>query len=356
MLSKFRFKGLTRAVILATLTFSLIACGGGNNTTTTEAPAGGGTTAEAPAGGGNLSGSIAADGSSTVFPISEAMAEEFQTANSGVQVTVGTSGTGGGFEKFCNGETQVSNASRPIEADEIAACQSKGVEFVEVPVAFDALSVVVNPQNDWAECLTVAELKKIWEPAAQGKVSNWSQVRSGFPNAPLALFGPGTDSGTFDYFTDVINGEEGASRGDYTASEDDNVLVQGVEGNQNALGYFGYAYYEENQQRLKAVQIDSGNGQCVAPSPETVLDGTYVPLTRPLFVYVNKQAAEERPEVKAFLDFHLDAANKGLVEEAGYVPLSDSILQKAKARLDAGTTGTIFKEGIESGANIEELL
>ncbi|MBD2092849.1 PstS family phosphate ABC transporter substrate-binding protein [Microcoleus sp. FACHB-1515] len=355
MLFKFRFKRLTRAAILAFLTFSLIACGGGNNTTTTESPAaGGGTTTEAPA-ASNLSGSIAADGSSTVFPVTEAMAEEFQTANSGVQVTVGTSGTGGGFEKFCNGETQVSNASRPIEADEIAACQQKGVEFVEVPVAFDALSVVVNPENDWAECLTVEELKTIWQPSAQGQISNWSQVRDGFPDAPLALFGPGTDSGTFDYFTDVINGEEGASRGDYTASEDDNVLVQGVAGNRNALGYFGYAFYSENRDRIKSVQIDSGNGQCVAPTPETVLDGTYRPLTRPLFVYVSKQALE-RPEVKAFMDFYLDAANKGLVEEAGYVPLSDAIVTKAKARLDAGTTGTIFKEGIEEGANIEELL
>jgi len=355
MLFKLRSKRFVSAAALTALTLSLAACGGGTNTTTTtESPAAGGETAGSPA-ASNVSGSIAVDGSSTVFPITEAMAEEFQTANSGVQVTVGTSGTGGGFEKFCNGETQISNASRPIKEEEAQACEQKGIEFVEIPVAFDAVTVVVNPENDWAECLTVDELKTLWQPSAQGKVANWNQVRSGFPDAPISLFGPGTDSGTFDYFTDAVNGEEGASRGDYTASEDDNVLVQGVEGDKNALGYFGYAYYEENQQRLKAVHIDSGNGQCVSPSPETVLDNTYQPLARPLFIYVS-QAAASRPEVKEFVEFYMDAANKQLVQEAGYVPLSDAVYEKALARFTEAKTGTVFEGGSTVGVNLEQLL
>ncbi|MBD2463815.1 PstS family phosphate ABC transporter substrate-binding protein [Oscillatoria sp. FACHB-1407] len=327
---------LASTLSLVVLLGSLAACAsGGDQTATTESPAAT-DTAASPA--SDLSGDILVDGSSTVFPIGEAMAEEFMAANPNVRVTVGTSGTGGGFEKFCNGETVVSNASRQIKDEEIALCQEKGVEFIELPVAYDALTVVVNPQNDWATCLTTDELKTVWEPGAQGTVTNWNQVRADFPDAPLDLFGPGTDSGTFDYFTDEINGEEGASRGDFTASEDDNVLVQGVEGDVNALGYFGYAYYAENQDRLKAVEIDSGSG-CVAPSPETVVDGTYTPLSRPLFIYVSKQAADERPEVKAFIDFMLDPANKGFVEETGYVPMADDIYTQVKERFEKGETG-----------------
>ncbi|MEB3358391.1 MAG: PstS family phosphate ABC transporter substrate-binding protein, partial [Synechococcales bacterium] len=313
-----RIVRLASTISLAVLVGGLAACTGGG--TDPAATTDTGAEAEAPAEGG-VSGSIAIDGSSTVFPIAEAMAEEFQRANPDVQVTVGASGTGGGFEKFCAGETQISNASRPVKPEEIENCQANGIEMIEVPVATDALTVVVNPENDWAECLTIEQLNTMWAPEAQGTVSNWNQVDPSFPDAPLDLFGPGTDSGTFDYFTDEVNGEEGASRGDFTASEDDNVLVQGVAGDVNALGYFGYAYYLENQGQIKSVAIDSGSG-CVEPSEENVLNGTYTPLSRPLFIYVNKQAAEENPALQAFIDFYIDPANKELVGSVGYVPMS----------------------------------
>ncbi|MBF2076384.1 MAG: PstS family phosphate ABC transporter substrate-binding protein [Synechococcales cyanobacterium C42_A2020_086] len=306
----------------------------------------------------NLQGDVVIDGSSTVFPITEAMAEEFQRANPDVRVTVGTSGTGGGFQKFCAGETAIVNASRPIAAAEKELCQNGGINFVELPVAFDALTVVVNPENDWARELTTAELRKMWEPAAQGRITNWNQIRPDFPDAPLALFGPGTDSGTFDYFTEAINGEEGASRGDFTASEDDNVLVQGVAGNRNALGYFGLAYYEANSDRLERVAIDDGddsNGAgFVLPSPETVLDGTYQPLARPLFIYVNSQKLD-RPEVQAFVDFYLDPANQSLISDAGYIAMSEPVYQKVQARLAERKTGSLF-EGIAVGVNLEQVL
>lgn len=305
-----------------------------------------------------LSGDLVTDGSSTVFPIAEAMAEEFQKANPNVKVTVGTSGTGGGFEKFCAGETAINNASRPIEADEKEKCQQAGVEFIELPVAFDALTVVAHPENTWARCLTTGELKRIWEPAAQGKITNWNQIRPDFPDRPLTLFGPGTDSGTFDYFTEAIVGEEGASRGDFTASEDDNVLVQGVAGDPNALGYFGLAFYEENRDRLQRVDIDDANADngagCVAPSAETVLDGTYQPLARPLFLYVNAAKANN-PEVKAFMEFVLNPTNQNLVAETGYIPMSEPVYEKVKARFSAGKTGSIF-QGVEVGVDVKELL
>lgn len=328
MVFKLRSKSVGSLALLAAIALGAVSCGTTTDTATTESPAAGGETAASS----DLSGSILVDGSSTVFPVSEAMAEEFMKANSGVNVTVGTSGTGGGFEKFCNGETVVSNASRAIREEEIQKCAEAGIEYVEVPVATDALTVVVNPDNDWAQCLTIDELKTMWEPAAQGQVTNWNQVRSDFPDAPLVLYGPGTDSGTFDYFTDEINGEEGASRGDFTASEDDNVLVQGVAGDVNALGYFGYAYYVENQDSLKAVEIDGGSG-CVAPNEEGVLNGTYAPLSRLLFIYVSKNAIAERPEVKAFIDFYTDPANKELVAETGYVPLTDDKYAEVKELL-----------------------
>lgn len=317
---------LKRSALLASLlavALGAAACGSGTTDTATD------TTAEGGAETSDISGDILIDGSSTVFPVSEAMAEEFMIANPGVRVTVGTSGTGGGFEKFCSGQTQVSNASRPISEEEIAACEEAGIEYVELPVATDALTVAVNPENDWAQCLTVEELNTIWAPEAQGTVTNWNQVRPEFPDAPLALYGPGTDSGTFDYFTDTINGEEGASRGDYTASEDDNVLVTGVEGDVNALAYFGYAYYVENQDRLKSIAVDGGEG-CVEPTQENVLSGAYAPLSRPLFIYVSTAALEE-PQVAAFIDFYLDSANKALVEETGYVSLTDEQYAEAKS-------------------------
>src|SRR5512137_2597256 len=231
---------------------------------------------------------IKIDGSSTVFPISEAVAEEFQIQKRGkVRVTVGMSGTGGGFKKFCRGETDISNASRPISAEEMEACRKAGIKYIELPVAYDALTVVVNPANTWAKTLTVAELKKMWEPAAQGRITTWKQVNGSFPAEKLMLFGPGADSGTFDYFTEAINGKAKASRGDFTASEDDNTLVQGVENNKSALGYFGFAYYAAHKDKLRAVPIDGGKGP-VAPSIETVINGTYSPLSRPLFIYVKE--------------------------------------------------------------------
>ena len=250
-------------------------------------------------------GAIKMDGSSTVFPIAEALAEEYQISKRGkVRVTVGIAGTGGGFKKFCRGETDMSNASRPILKEEMEACRAAGVKYIEVPVAFDALTVVVNPKNDWVKTLTVADLKKMWEPAAQGRVTTWKHVRSEWPAERLMLFGPGADSGTFDYFTEAVNGKAKASRGDFTASEDDNTLVQGVENNKSALGYFGFAYYAAHKDKLRAVPIDGGKGP-VAPSLEAVTKGTYNPLSRPLFVYV-KEVSLARPEVKRVRAVHAD--------------------------------------------------
>ena len=282
------------------------------------------------AGGGDLSGRIEADGSSTVGPYTTAAAERFQAQESGVQVTVGVSGTGGGFERFCRGETDISNASRAIEDDEKQACADKGIEYVEFQVANDALTVVVNKDNDWATCLTVDQLKKIWGPGS--KVSNWNQVDSSFPDQKLALFGAGTDSGTFDYFTGAINGEEGASRSDYAASEDDNTTVTGVAGEKGGLGYFGFSYFEENQDTLKALEIDDGDG-CVAPSVETAQDGSYKPLSRPLYVYVKKESFA-RPEVEGFIRFMLDNEQE-IAEAAQFVPLTDEQLTKATNDLEA---------------------
>jgi phosphate transport system substrate-binding protein len=277
-----------------------LACGGG----------------EPAADEGTLSGPIEIDGSSTVYPISEAVAEEFQIANPGTRVAVGVSGTGGGFKRFCAGETDVSNASRPIKDEEAEACRQNGVQFTEVRVAWDGLSVVTNPSNDFVQCLTTDELKRIWEPGST--IGNWSQVREGFPDKQLKLYGPGTDSGTFDYFTDEIVGEEGASRPDYTASEDDNVLVQGVQGDPGALGYFGFAYYEENADRLKLLGVDGGTG-CIQPSVETIETQTYAPLSRPLFLYVS-DVGLAKPQVEAFVEFHLQEGAE-LARSVGYIPL-----------------------------------
>lgn len=257
------------------------------------------------------------DGSSTVFPISEAMAEEFMAENRGTQVTVGVSGTGGGFSKFCADELDITGASRPIKQSEMEACAAAGIEYIEVPVATDALTVVINQDNTWAEEMSLEQLKMMWEPAAEGTITSWNQIDSSWPNEPLDLFGPGTDSGTFDYFTDEVVGEEGASRADYTASEDDNILVLGVSRDVNALGYFGLAYYLENQDTLKAVAVDG-----VLPTPENVENGTYVPLSRPIFMYVKKSSLEDSAEVRSFMEFVLDNAAE-IVPEVGYVPLSD---------------------------------
>jgi len=275
-----------------------------------------------------LSGSIEGDGSSTVFPITEAVAEEFRKVQPDVDVTVGISGTGGGFKKFCNGETDFSDASRPIKDEEKTACADKNIQYVEFQVAFDGLSVMVNPDNEFVDCLTVAEIKSIWAPGSA--IKNWKDVRSGFPDKPLTLYGPDTDSGTFDYFTEVINGKAKDSRPDYTASADDNALVQGVAGDSDALGYFGFAYYEENQDKLKLLGVDGGSG-CIKPSRQTILDNTYTPLSRPLFVYVRKDALE-RPEVQGLMRFYLENG-KTLVDEVGYVEVPDSVYQEGLAKL-----------------------
>jgi len=297
---------------------------------------------------------VQVDGSSTVFPITEAVAEEFQKAKKGkFKVTVGISGTGGGFKKFCRGELDISDASRPISSSEIKICKDAGIEYVELPVAFDALTVVINPKNDWAATLTPADLKKMWEPAAQGKISKWNQIRSSWPNAPLKLFGPGADSGTFEYFTEAIVRKSKSSRGDFTASEDDNVLVQGVSTDRNALGYFGYAYYAENTGKLKAVSIDDGKGP-VAPSAKTVENGTYQPLSRPIFIYVSKKSMS-KPEVKEFVEFYLKNAPK-LVKEVKYVPLPAKAYSLAMDHFNKGKFGTVFGGKSEVGVTIEELL
>ncbi|MCL6436568.1 MAG: PstS family phosphate ABC transporter substrate-binding protein [Leptolyngbyaceae cyanobacterium HOT.MB2.61] len=292
------------------------------------------------------------DGSSTVYPVTEAVAEEFQK-QTGIKVTVGISGTGGGFKKFCRGETDISNASRPILQKEIDACKEKGIRYIELPVAFDALTVVINPQNTWAEKLTVAQLKKMWEPAAKGTITNWNQIDPSFPNAPLKLFGPGADSGTFDYFTEAIVGKSKSSRPDYTGSEDDNVLVQGVSSDKNALGYFGYAYYEENKGRLKAVAIDNGKGP-VKPSIQTVLDGSYNPLSRPIFIYVNAESAK-KPEVKSFVEFYMRNGEQ-LVKKVAYIPLPSKAYTTFLGYFRAGRAGSIFGGKEKVGLTIDQLM
>ena len=309
------------------------------------------------AGGERVSGSvIKIDGSSTVFPISQAVAEEFQKERGG-RVTVGVSGTGGGFKKFCRGETAISDASRPIKDSEVEQCKAGGIEFVELPVAYDGLAIVVHKSNTWVDKMTPAELKTMWEPEAQDKVKKWSQVRQGWPDKDLRLFGPGVDSGTYDYFTEAINGKEHASRGDFTSSEDDNVLVQGVSTDQAALGFFGLAYYMENKDKLKLVPIDDGkddNGKGpIEPSIETVANGTYQPLSRPIFIYVSSKAID-RPEVSAFINYYIDKGPE-LVKEVGYIPLPPKAYELVKKRFTDKKTGSVF-HGSKVGVTVESLL
>lgn len=286
----------------AALTLTVTACGGSNNASSSD--------------GG--SGSVRIDGSSTVYPLTAVAAEDFQIANPGVRVTVGSSGTGGGFEKFCRGETDANDASRPIKEDEIANCEANGIGFSSLTFAIDALTVVVNKDNEWANCLTTDQLAQIWGPSST--VSNWNEIDPSFPDEPLALFGPGTDSGTFDYFTEEINGESGASRTDFTPSEDDNVIVQGVSGSKGGLGYFGFSYFEENIDQLKAIAIDSGSG-CIEPSVETARDDSYTPLSRPLYVYVSQPALENAAALN-FFQFFVDN-NASIAESALFIPLSE---------------------------------
>ncbi len=333
---------ISRFVLPAVAAFSLVvlaACGGRGGEERT------------------LTSTVKVDGSSTVFPLTEAVAEEFMSANPGVRVTVGVSGTGGGFSKFVRQETDISNASRPIRPEEAQLAEQNGVEYIELPVAYDGLTIAVHPDNDWAECLTVSELRRVWETGST--VSTWRQIRPSFPDRPLALYGAGTDSGTYDYFTAAILGEEGASRADFTASEDDNVLVMGIAGDASALGFLPYSYYEENQDKLTLVAVDDENPDngagCILPTAVTVNDGTYQPLARPEFIYVNAARADD-PAIKAFVDFYLDNA-AALAREVGYVPLSDEAYELARTRFETRKTGSLFGgEGSQVGVRIADLL
>jgi phosphate transport system substrate-binding protein len=324
------------------LSLVLVACGGGSS-----GGGGGG-------GGEPVSGSIRIEGSSTVQPITQAAAELFREENPEARIQIGGAGTSDGFEAFCQGDTQISDASRPIDvAEEVPVCEENGVEFIEIPVAYDGISVVVNSQNDWATDVTSEELKTMWEPAAEGQITQWNQVRSEWPDRPLNLYGPGTESGTYEFFNEVIvANEEEVNRSDYEASEDDNVLVQGVSGDQDALGYFGYSYYENNRDSLKTLAVDG-----VEPSEETIRSGEYL-LSRPLFIYVSTQALENNDAVKPFLDFYLSEQNLNrLVEAAKYVTLPGSLAQEARAQYEDRTTGTAFNaEGEPKGGDLETAL
>lgn len=332
-------KKLALASLAVIGAFALFGCGGG-------AQQSGDSAANAP-----IEGAVAIDGSSTVYPISEAVAEEFRGEQPRVRVTIGISGTGGGMKKFTVGETDISDASRPIKAKEQEKATENGIEYIECPVAFDGLSVVINPENDFVDHLTTEELHRIWQP--ESTVTTWKDVRPQWPDRRIKLYGPGTDSGTFDYFTEAINGKSQSCRSDFTASEDDNVLVAGVAGDVDALGFFGFAYYVENQSRLKVVPIDDGKGP-VAPSTQTINDGSYSPLSRPLFIYIST-ASLKKASVKAFVDFYLDHA-KTLAGEVGYVALPDRAYELARTRVAQGITGSVFSGRDTVGLDISEVL
>jgi phosphate transport system substrate-binding protein len=337
-----------RSTALWLICVTSVACGGGSGSQT----AGG-----SPPAASGQSAVINIDGSSTVFPITEAVAEEFQKDNPNVRPTVGISGTGGGFQKFCRGETDITDASRPITKTEVEACQKAGVEYIELPIAYDGLAVVVNPKNTWASTMTVAELKTLWAPEAQGKVTRWNQVRPSWPDREIHLFGAGVDSGTYDYFTEAVVGKQHSSRGDFTSSEDDNVLVQGIGNDELALGFMGLAYYEQNKSRMKLVGVDDGkkeNGDGpIQPSSDTVRNGTYQPLSRPLFIYVARKSAD-RPEIQKFVDSYFAKTN--LVREVGYIELPTQIYDLAKKHFADRKLGTAFGSGSDVGVTLEDLL
>lgn len=346
------------------VSLSLLTACGGSATPTTNTASGGNssvatTTATTSVNLSSLKGVIASDGSSTVYPITKLAVEKFSALTSGgVSVKVDVSGTGAGFRKFCAGETDLSNASRPISPAEAQVCEQNKIEFIELPVAFDGLAVVVNPKNNWVDYLSVAELKKIWEPEAEGKITNWKQIRSSFPDRPLKLYGPGKDSGTFDYFTEAIVRKERASRNDYQASEDDEVLVRGIASEEGALGYFGYAYVVENPEKVKAVPIKyTENGPAILPTPESVKSTNYRPLSRPLFIYVKKSSAQ-RPEVREFVNYYLSKDFTSFIpsSQIGYIALDEEHYKTIAKRFNRGITGTLFPKGTEIGANLDRFL
>lgn len=330
---------LSLAAVSCAAALVLVGCGGQTEPAETTEPTVAGETAvggtEGEGNAGALAGSVAIDGSSTVAPLSEAAADRYRSEQADVSVTVATSGTGGGFKKFCAGETDISDASRQIKQEEIDACAAAGIEFQEIVIANDGLTVVVNPENDWAQCLTIEQLQTMWAPESEGVVMNWNQVDPSFPDQALTLFGAGTDSGTFDYFTEAVNGEEGASRTDYSPSEDDNITIQGVTGDLGAVGYFGLSYAEENPDAVQPVQIDSGAG-CVTPSKETVQNGEYSPLGRGLFIYVSNTAYAEKPQVADFVNFYVGNA-ASIAEDALFIGLTDE--QKATAEEQLASIG-----------------
>ncbi|WP_029038597.1 PstS family phosphate ABC transporter substrate-binding protein [Salinimicrobium xinjiangense] len=311
---------MKKIILLTAITISLVSCGNQKK---------------------ESSSAISIDGSSTVYPVTEAIAEEYRSEAPDVDVTIGVSGTGGGFQKFGRGEVAITNASRPIKEDERAIAESNGISFVELEVAYDGLAVVVHPENDWVTCFTVEQLKKIWEPSAQGNIKRWNQIEPSWPDAEIRLYGPGVASGTFDYFTEVIVGKSGSSRGDYTASEDDNVLVQGVSGDKYGLGFFGLAYFEENSDKLKMVAVDGGEG-CVEPSGETVSNGSYAPLSRPLYIYVNSSSLEN-PAVIDFVNFYLTEASE-LLDDVGYIPLTDEEYKREQEKFAAFVKGNTTQQ------------
>ena len=338
-------RALALMALLLTLSLLLAACRSDNETPTADGSGGGNAAASEsdaePGKYASLSGDIPIDGSSTVFPITEAVAEEFgQLTDGQVRAVVGISGTGGGFKKFCANETVISDASRPIKQKEVDLCAAADVDYIEIPVAIDGLSVLVNQENDFVECLTVDQLNRIWAPEAEGVVMTWNQVNPAWPAEEIALYAPGVDSGTFDYFTEAVNGDGGVSRGDFVASEDDNVLVQGIAGDRYSLGYFGYAYYVENQDKLKAVPIDGGAG-CIAPTDAAINDGSYAPLSRPLFIYVRADAAQQQ-HIAEFVRYYLSTDGQQLAASVGYIPFPAAVYDLALAKFEAGTTGTVF--------------
>ena len=295
------------------------------------------------------------DGSSTVFPITEAMVEDWgESVGGSARLVIGISGTGGGFKKFCSGDTDINDASRPIKPSEVRKCAEGGVEYIELPVALDGLTVGVNPDNDFVQCVTMEELHIMWAEEAEGKINRWNQVRSSWPNTRLRLYGPGVDSGTFDYFTETVNGEAQSSRGDFTSSERDNVLVRGIAGDRGSLGYFGYSYFVENQDILKMVAVDSGNG-CVFPSDETINNGAYSPLSRPLFIYVSKEAWAEQ-DVKDFVSYFVSYERADLLRELGFVPFPKAVHDLVLDRFVRGLTGTLFGGENPKKGTVEEIL